>query len=273
MLIFFKAKKKRTKMETPLVSIITPSFNSEKFIAQTIISVINQSYTNWEMIIVDDCSTDKTQQIITSFLEQDSRIKLIKLNKNSGAGVARNEAIIISKGRFIAFLDSDDLWKPTKLEKQINFLLTNNLPFTFSFYDCIDEEGKLLNKRIEAPETLTYRQLFFCNFVGNLTGIYDVNYFGKIPISNIRKRQDWIMWLTILKKIKNAKPITESLALYRIRKDSISASKFNLLKHNYIVYRQFHKLNSFESIFCMIGFLFTQLFIKPMYIKKIKSKI
>lgn len=260
-------------METPLVSIITPTYNSEKFIAKTIISVQNQSYTNWEMIIVDDCSTDKTQQIITSFHEQDSRIKLIKLDKNSGAGVARNEAIIKSKGRFIAFLDSDDLWKSTKLEKQIDFLLSNNLPFTFSFYDCIDEEGKLLNKRIEAPETLTYRQLFFCNFIGNLTGIYDVNYFGKIPISNIRKRQDWIVWLTILKNIKKAKPIPESLALYRIRENSISSSKLNLLKHNYTVYRQFHKLNVLEATFCMIGFLITQLLIKPLYVKKIKPTI
>lgn len=260
-------------METPLVSIITPTYNSEKFIAQTIISVLNQSYTNWEMIIVDDCSTDKTQQIITSYQEKDYRIKLIKLDKNSGAGVARNEAIIISKGRFIAFLDSDDLWKSTKLEKQINFLLSNNLPFTFSFYDCIDEDGKLLNKRIEAPETLTYRQLFFCNFIGNLTGIYDVNYFGKIPISTIRKRQDWIVWLTILKKIKKARPIPESLAFYRVRKNSISSSKINLLKHNLKVYRLHHKLNVIAATFCMIGFLFTQLLIKPLYIKKIKPTI
>jgi hypothetical protein len=145
----------------------------------------------------------------------------------------------------------------------------NNLPFTFSFYDCIDEGGKPLNKRIEAPRYLYYKQLFYCNYVGNLTGIYDVDYFGKIPISTIRKRQDWILWLTILKKIKTAQPTPESLAFYRVRKNSISASKFDLLIHNFNVYRTFHGFNVAVSLVCMIGFLFTQLIIKPTHIKRL----
>lgn len=253
-----------------LVSIITPTFNSEKFIAETIISVQQQTYANWEMIVVDDCSTDKTEEIISHFAKQDPRIKFIPLQKNSGAGVARNLAVQMAKGRFIAFLDADDLWKSLKLEKQVDFLLSNNFPFTFSFYDCINEDGTLLNRRIESPKKLSYTHLFFCNFVGNLTGIYDVNYFGKIPISNLRKRQDWMVWLTILKEIKIAKPVPESLAFYRVRPDSISSSKGSLLKHNYAVYRQFHKFNIAFSICCMMVFLFTQLIIKPRYIKKIK---
>lgn len=256
-----------------LVSIITPTFNSEKFIAEAILSVQKQTYANWEIIVVDDCSTDKTEEIISHFIKQDPRIKFIKLQKNSGAGVARNLAVQIAKGRFIAFLDSDDLWKPLKLEKQVAFLLSNNLPFTFSFYDCINEDGKYLNKLIESPKKLSYTQLFFCNFVGNLTGIYDVDYFGKIPISNLRKRQDWMVWLTILKQIKTAKPVPESLAFYRVRQDSISSSKWSLLKHNYSVYRQFHQINIALSLCCMTVFLFTQLMIKPRYIKKIKPTI
>jgi teichuronic acid biosynthesis glycosyltransferase TuaG len=256
-------------METPLVSIITPTYNSEKFIAETIRSVQSQSYSNWEMLVVDDCSTDATESIIKSFIKDDRRITFYKLEKNSGAGVARNQAIQMAGGRFIAFLDSDDLWKPEKLQKQVEFMLLNNLPFTFSFYDCIDEAGNLLNKRIEAPKTLHYLQLFFCNFVGNLTGIYDVNYFGKIPISGIRKRQDWMVWLTVLKKIRKGKPVRESLAFYRIRKDSISSSKVTLLQHNYTVYRLFHKFNVALSLLCMCGFLFTQLLIKPRYSKDI----
>jgi teichuronic acid biosynthesis glycosyltransferase TuaG len=115
--------------------------------------------------------------------------------------------------------------------------------------------------------------LFLCNYVGNLTGIYDVNHFGKIAISSIRKRQDWMVWLTILKKIKTAYPVTESLAFYRIRQNSISSSKTALLKHNYSVYRKFHQLNILTSLICMIGFLFTQLIIKPTYIKRIKPTI
>jgi teichuronic acid biosynthesis glycosyltransferase TuaG len=256
-------------METPLVSIITPTYNSEKFIADTIRSVQSQTYTHWEMLIVDDCSVDATQQIIKSFMDDDKRITFHKLEKNAGAGVARNQAVQMAGGQYIAFLDSDDLWKPEKLEKQIGFMEENKLPFTFSFYDCIDEDGNALNKRIEAPKTLHYFQLFFCNFVGNLTGIYNVNYFGKIPISGIRKRQDWMVWLTVLKKIRKSKPVAESLAFYRIRKDSISASKMKLLQHNYSVYRLFHKFNVAMSLLCMGGFLFTQLLVKPRYSKPI----
>lgn len=256
-------------METPLVSIITPSYNSEKFIAQTIRSVQAQTYTNWELLIVDDCSTDQTKAIVKSF-QDDKRVTFHQLSKNSGAGVARNQAVEMAGGRFIAFLDSDDLWKPEKLEKQIRFMFEGQLPFTFSFYDCIDEDGNQLHKRIEAPKTLRYYQLFFCNFVGNLTGIYDTAFFGRIPISGIRKRQDWMVWLTVLKKIRKARPVPESLAFYRIRDNSISASKMGLLEHNFAVYRQFHRLSIFTSLCCMIGFLFVQLLVKPRYVKKIK---
>jgi teichuronic acid biosynthesis glycosyltransferase TuaG len=256
-------------METPLVSIITPSYNSEKFIFDTIQSVQNQTYQNWEMIIVDDCSTDQTVSIIEQFVNNDSRILFFQLAINSGAGIARELALSKAKGNYISFLDADDLWKPLKLEKQLQFLKDNNSHFTFSFYDCIDEQGNKLNKRVEAPINLSYRQLFFCNYVGNLTGIYEKNYFGKIAISSTRKRQDWMVWLTILKKVRKAKPVPESLALYRIRDNSLSASKVELLKHNFAVYRNFHGYNYLVSLFIMIGFLFTQLLIKPRYIKKI----
>lgn len=255
-------------MESPLVSVIIPTFNSEKYISDTIISVQKQTYQNWEIVLVDDCSTDVTQKIITTFLA-DKRILFYPLKKNSGTGVARNTALAKAKGKYIAFLDADDLWKPEKLENQINFMQMNDLPFTFSFYDCIDEQGKSLHRRVEAPRNLSYRQLFFCNYVGNLTGIYDVDYFGKISISSIRKRQDWMLWLTILKKIKMAKAVPESLALYRIRENSLSTSKTTLIQYNYAVYRQFHGYNVVISILCMIGFLFTQLLIKPCYSKRI----
>nr|WP_315200385.1 glycosyltransferase family 2 protein [uncultured Flavobacterium sp.] len=256
-------------METSLVSIITPSFNSERFIAETIRSVQNQTHQNWEMIIIDDCSTDKTVSIIEQFVINDKRIRFFQLEKNLGAGIAREMALSKAIGDYISFLDADDLWKPLKLEKQLQFLKENKAPFTFSFYDCIDEVGNSLNKRVEAPINLSYRQLFFCNYVGNLTGIYEVNYFGKIAISSTRKRQDWMVWLTILKKIGKAKPVPESLAFYRIRNNSLSASKVDLLKHNFAVYRTFHGFNYVSSMFIMIGFLFTQLLIKPRYIKKI----
>lgn len=254
-------------MESPLVSVIIPTFNSEKYISDTIVSVQKQTYQNWEIVIVDDCSTDRTQDIILNFSKSDKRIKFYPLERNSGAGIARDFAVSKASGLYISFLDSDDLWKPEKLEKQLDFMKKNNSPFTFSFYDCINEQGESLNIRIEAPKNLSYRQLFFCNFVGNLTGIYDVDFFGKIPISKIRKRQDWMQWLTVLKKIRRAQPVAESLAFYRIRENSISNSKMDLIKYNFAVYREFHGYNYIVSVFCMIGFLFTQLLIKPLYRK------
>lgn len=257
----------------PLVSIITPTFNSEKFISETIKSIQNQTYQNWEMIVVDDASSDATTAIIKLASENDNRIKLFKLEENSGTGIARNTALAKASGKYIAFLDADDLWKPLKLEKQIDFLISNELPFTFSFYECMDEEGNYLNKLVEAPKKLSYRQLFYCNYIGNLTGIYDADYFGKIQISSIRKRQDWMMWLTILKRTKIAYPVPESLAIYRIRENSISASKLDLVKHNFKVYRSYHNYNFLLASFYMIGFLFTQLIVKPTYIKKIKAPI
>ncbi|TDW50206.1 glycosyltransferase involved in cell wall biosynthesis [Flavobacterium sp. 270] len=251
-----------------LVSIIIPTYNTEKFITATLQSVQNQSYQNWEMILVDDASTDQTVSIIEEFAQKDDRIKLFKLEKNSGNGFARNIALEKAAGKYIAYLDADDLWFPEKLEKQIQFLKDNNLHFTFSFYDCIDEEGKDLNRRVEAPLKLTYNQLFFCNYVGNLTAIYNADYFGKIILPASQKRQDWRLWLTILKQIGETKPVPEPLAFYRIRKDSISSSKFKLIKHNFGVYREFHGYNLVFSILLMMRFLFTQLVIKPKYIKR-----
>jgi glycosyltransferase involved in cell wall biosynthesis len=252
-----------------LVSILTPTYNTEKFIRETIESVKNQTYQNWEMILVDDGSKDKTAFVIEEFSKNDARIKLFKLPENRGNGFARNVALERAKGKYIAYLDADDLWFPEKLEKQIQFLKTNNLHFTFSFYDSIDDEGNDLNRKVESPNPLTYKQLFYCNYVGNLTAIYDADYFGKIIMETSQKRQDWRIWLTILKQIKTARPIPESLAFYRIRKDSVSSSKFKLIKHNFGVYREFHGYSFLFSVLLMIRFLYTQLIIKQRYIQRI----
>lgn len=254
-----------------LVSIIIPAYNSADFIAHTLASVQQQTYPHWEVILVDDGSTDATVTIAQNLAQNDHRIRIFKNPTNSGTGITRNNALQHCQGNYIAFLDADDLWKPNKLERQLQFMQEQQQPFTFSFYECIDEAGNPLHKLVEAPRNLSYLQLFFCNYVGNLTGIYDVDFFGKIAISSIRKRQDWMLWLTILKKLKNAKPVPESLAYYRIRNNSLSASKVALLQHNFAVYRQFHRYNFVVALFIMLGFLFTQLLIKPRYIKNVVS--
>ena len=251
-----------------LVSIITPCFNSEKYVSQTIQSVLSQTYQNWEMLLVDDCSNDETFAILSKFVSQDARIKAFKLEKNAGAGVARNYAIQHAQGNYIAFLDADDLWKPEKLEKQLHFMQIENIPFTFSFYETIDETGNLRNETITTPSKITYKQLYFCNWIGNLTGMYSVDFFGKIPISSIKKRQDWMLWLQIVKQIKTAIPVPESLAYYRVREDSISASKWKLIAFNFKVYRDFHQRNFFSACWDTIQFLYVQLVIKPRYKKK-----
>lgn len=254
----------------PLVSIITPSFNAQKYIAQTIQSVQNQTYKYWELIIVDDGSTDDTVSIINNFILNDHRIFLKKISKNSGAGVARNIGLQIATGNFITFLDADDLWKPEKLEKQLHFMQEQNIPFTFSFYETIDENGNLLNKTITTPLKITYKQLYYCNWIGNLTAIYNLDVLGKISISPLKKRQDWILWLQILKQIKSATPVNESLAYYRVRTNSLSSSKWKLIKYNFNVYKNYHQRNIFWSTLDTFRFLYVQFFIKPKY--KITTK-
>lgn len=248
-----------------LVSIITPCYNSAKYIAQSIYSVINQSYSNWELLIIDDGSTDDTISIVKKIALSDSRIHLIQLTKNQGSGVARDAALNLAKGSYIAFLDADDVWKPNKLEKQLTFMKENNLPLTFSFYELIDEVSNSLSVIVTSPKMITYKQLFFCNWVGNLTGIYSVDFFGKVPISSIKKRQDWILWLTLVKKAGSITPTPLNLAYYRVRKDSLSASKWKLIKYNFLVYRDFHQQNIFKATISLVQFLVTQFFIKPKY--------
>lgn len=238
-------------------------FNSEFFISETINSVINQTYTNWELFLIDDGSTDDTIEVANQFLSKFQNIKLLKNDKNLGTAISRNKGIEASKGDFIAFLDADDLWKPQKLEIQIEFMQTENCLVCFSSYEQINEVGKPLNKLIKALPELTYHKLLKSNYIGNLTGIYNAAVLGKIKAPNLRKRQDWLLWLSAIKKSGNpAKSIQESLAYYRVRKESMSSNKMNLLKHNYWVYRKGLGFSTFKSCFYMLIFLNEHFFVK-----------
>ena len=234
-------------MENELVSIIMPTYNCAKFIGKTIESVLNQTYSNWELIIVDDCSKDNTEEVVKAF--NDSRIKYNKLENNSGAAIARTEAMKIASGTYMAFLDSDDLWKKDKLEKQLKFMKENNYNFTCTAYEQINEAGEKLNKIIKTKKRADYNRILLDCPVGNSTVMYNVEKLGKFEVPNIRKRNDDCLWLQILKKEKYIYGMTEVLMEYRIRSNSISSNKLSLVKYHWQLYREIEHLSVFRSAF------------------------
>lgn len=236
-------------MKEGLVSIVTPLYNSEKYIEETILSVLDQTYNNWEMLIIDDCSTDNGPNIVKKYTEQDERIKYLKLEENSGAAVSRNKAIELAEGEYIAFLDSDDLWKSNKLEKQLKFMKDNNCIFCCTAYEQIDEESKSLQKIVKPVEKCSYNRLLLDCPVGNSTVMYNVEKMGKFEIPNIRKRNDDALWLQMLKKEKYIYGMNEVLMKYRIRKNSISSNKLKVIKYHWILYREIEHLGILRSVF------------------------
>nr|WP_247710353.1 glycosyltransferase family 2 protein [Qipengyuania huizhouensis] len=241
--------------ELPLVSIITPTYNSAEYIGETIASVSKQDYRNWEHIIVDDASSDNTAQIIQQEMVIDNRIKFIQLDTNSGSAVARNTAIDIASGRYIAFLDADDLWLPNKLSIQINYMLRTGAPFTFSRYDLIDGSGAAIG-RGRVPKEATYKSLLRNNVIGCLTAVYDVDQLGKIKMPLIRKRQDLGLWLRILRQVSRAEGLTETLAMYRVRPGSISHNKLNAAKYTWRLYREVEKLPLPSALYYFLCYAF-----------------
>ena len=237
-----------------LVSIITPSYNSAKFIKQCIESVIAQTYTNWEMLIVDDYSSDNSLQILKKY--NDKRIQLIELDKNVGASESRNVAIRKAKGKYIAFLDSDDLWEPQKLEKQISFMETEDIAFSFSTYQPMSDDESKLYSIIHAPKIVTYSFYLKKTIIGCLTVVIDREKTGGFEMPNIRSSHDMALWLLIMRRGFDAYGLDENLARYRIVSTSNTANKWRAAKDVWIVYRQFEKLSFFYSIWCFLNYAF-----------------
>ena len=236
-------------MTEKLISIITPTYNCGKFIARTMDSALAQTYKNWEMIIVDDCSKDNTKEIVEEYMKNDSRIKYHILDKNSGAAVARTTAMKLAEGNYMEFLDSDDIWMPEKLEKQIKWMEENGYDFSCTAYEQIDEEDNLLGKKIKTIKKTDYNRLLLDCPVGNSTVMYNVDKMGKFEVPDIRKRNDDALWLQMLKKEKYIWGMPDVLMKYRIRQNSISSNKFSVIKYHWILYRDIEHLSVIRSLF------------------------
>lgn len=225
-----------------LVSIIMPSYNTGQFIAETIESVLAQSYSDWELIIVDDCSTDGTDEVVGQYLT-DTRIRYIKNEINSGAAVSRNRALREAKGKWIAFLDSDDLWERDKLEKQIAFMENNGYHFSYTNYIEIDEDSVPNGKRVTGPKRITKHGMYNYCWMGCLTVMYDAETVGLVQIEDIKKNNDYAMWLKVCRKA-DCYLLDENLARYRKRSGSISNHGYmKLIKWHYKLYREAEKMN------------------------------
>ena len=236
-----------------LVSIITPVYNSQDYLEETILSVLNQTYSNWELLLIDDCSTDNSYEIIKKYLEKDKRIKYLKNDKNSGPAITRNRGIKEAKGEYIAFLDSDDLWYENKLERQINFMQTNNIVISHGDYEMIDENGKYL-KSVNTKIELDYFNLLKENQIKTSFLILNHSKIKDIYFPNIR-HEDFACFLDILKKYKvKSVKLKEKVGKYRVLTKSLSGNKLKSAMWTWNIYRKYEKLNLFQSIYYFINY-------------------
>lgn len=249
-----------------LVSVIMPSYNTVKFIKESINSVLNQTHQDFELIIVDDCSTDNTDEVISKI--KDERIKYIKNQKNSGAAVSRNRALREAKGRWIAFLDSDDVWLPEKLEKQIAFMKDNEYKFSYTAYEEMDEESTLTGVSVTGPKKITKTGMYNYCWPGCLTVMYDADIVGLVQVMDLKKNNDYAMWLKAVQKA-DCHLLNENLAKYRIRSGSISRhSKLKLIKHHYLLYKIGEGKNCVSSAVLTVRNLFFGVIKKLIYVKE-----
>jgi teichuronic acid biosynthesis glycosyltransferase TuaG len=250
----------------PETTIITPIYNAEDFLADSLDSILNQSYQNWEAILINDNSTDRSLDIAKHYESLDCRFKIINKKESGGAAKTRNAGIELAKGRYIAFLDSDDIWLANKLEIQISFMKSHNVDFSFTGYNFITEQG-IIGDYVPVPSHVSYKTLLKGNIIACLTAVYDTKKLGKVYMPDVLKRQDFALWLKITKLGVKAFGINESLAHYRLRTGSLSSSKFNTMMHTWRVYRNVEKLSFLSSCKYLSSHLIGAI------IKRFKNKI
>lgn len=261
-----------TLVDETLVSVIMPAFNAERFIKQSIDSVIAQIYTNWELMVIDDGSTDSTHKIVSELMKNDPRIKLYESGGRKGAAFSRNIGIKNAVGRYIAFLDSDDVWFPGKLSKQIDLMLGYNCVLCYSSYKKMNEQGIIGSGVVRVPKTTTYDELLKSNIIGCLTAVYDVKFFGKVYMPDVKLRQDYGLWLRLTKKLIHedyrffwgmtklvdrggiVSGIEEPLAVYREYSTSSSANKLKAAASQWYIYRRIEQLGLLKSSYYFVHY-------------------
>jgi teichuronic acid biosynthesis glycosyltransferase TuaG len=236
-------------MTEHFISIITPVYNAEEYLAETIKSVLNQSYEDFEYILVDDCSPDNSADIIQRFAKKDDRVKYVKLEENSGAAVARNKGLELAKGNFIAFIDSDDKWYTTKLEKQLSFMLDNNIGFSYTKFDLIHQNGEIKKSNVQLPMKLSYTGLLKNTAIACSTVMINKDIVGEFRMPLVRKGQDTATWLKILRTQEYAYLVDEVLNQYRSVPSSLSSNKFQALKRTWNTYYNLEKLPLPKAIY------------------------
>ncbi|WP_324722177.1 glycosyltransferase family 2 protein [Latilactobacillus curvatus] len=252
-----------------LVSIITPVFNAEKHLVDTMNSVLEQSYQNWEWYLVDDRSTDSSVSIINSYCKKDLRIHLIENKENSGAAFSRNAALASAKGTYVAYLDSDDIWDMDKLEKQLSFMQKKEADFSCTSYRVITENGSLLNKNIFMAKQVDYTGFLTNNLLQTVGIMVHVETVGKklCTMPNLRRRQDAATWLQILKAGYTCYGLSEVLASYRRTNGSLSSNKVKAVQGIWYLYRNVEKLSLPFSVYCFIRYAILAIW-KRVYIRR-----
>ena len=242
------------KYITGMVSVITPLYNAEKYIKETIYSVLNQTYKDIEMILIDDCSTDDSAKKIKELCEQHSEIVYFKQIENLGAGIARNKALEMARGQYVAFLDSDDLWMPDKIEKQIQLMKKKGSPFSYTAIEMVDENGGTIKEKRNVQECCDYNYLLRNTLIATSTVVIDRDMLGDFRMSLRRGGQDYATWLGLLRTGIVANGLNENLVKYRIRSNSLSSNKLKSIKQIWEIQTQDEKINKFDVVFNIICF-------------------
>lgn len=244
---------KEKEIEKEIVSIIVPMYNAEKFIGKTIESVLAQTYQNWEMLIMNDVSTDNSLAIVSMYAKKDERIKIVNTEKNVGVVKGRNFLIDLASGKYIAFLDADDYWHNEKLEKQIKFMKEKNASISCTEYTRVKENEEKINDVI-IKEEISYNDMLKNNYLGCLTVIYDAKKIGKRYFKELEKNEDYVLWLEIVKDVNTIYGLKENLAYYRVLDNSRSSNKVKTAKVRWEIYRKIEKLSLLKSIYYFLHY-------------------